>query len=300
MIKITNTKNKLKFGLGNAKLSSSIGTFSLPAGHTCPFANECLSKANRLTGKIVDGQHCKFRCFAASQEMIFTNVRHARWNNFDLLRFAGTVEKMAEMIQDSLPWGISIIRVHVSGDFFNEKYFLAWLNVAINNPHITFYGYTKCTPFLVKYKKYIPGNFRFTASKGGKCDSLIAKHKLKSAEVVFSVNEAKEKGLEIDHDDSHAFGGSESFALLLHGMQKAGTPAAEAMIALKKEGINGYGKYNQFRKAAQDTKKKVVIFVTVNNGEVYLPQKANQFKFMPKYDGMSRRSFLQSKGIAVL
>ena len=287
MSKNTNTNNKLKFGLGNAKLAATIGTFSLPAGHSCPFAKECLSKSDRVTGKIIDGAHCKFRCFAASQEMIFTNVRKMRWTNLEMLHFAGTMEKMAELIQNSLPWGISIIRVHVSGDYFSENYFLAWLNVAINNPHVTFYGYTKATPFLVKYKKYLPNNFRFTASKGGTCDSLIGKHKLKSAEVVFSVNEAKQKGLEIDHDDSHAFGDSGSFALLLHGMQKQGTDAAQALIALRKEGIMGYGKFNTFRKAAQDTQKKVVVYVTVKDGKVHLP-KAKKMLFTPKYDGVRK------------
>jgi Gene product 88 len=267
--------DKLTFGLGNAKLSSAIGTFSLPAGHSCPFAKECLSKANRLTGKIIDGQHCRFRCFAASQEMLFPTVRNARWRNFDLLRKTPTIESMAELIQKSLPWGINIIHVHVSGDFYSDKYFLAWLNVAYNNPHITFYGYTKATPLMVKYKKYFPSNFRFTASKGGTCDSLIAKHKLKSAEVVFSVQEAKDKGLEIDHDDSHAFGDSGSFALLLHGQQKAGTPARAALTALEKEGIMGYGKHNTFRKEIESS-RNLVIYVTLKNGDIVLPQKAKK------------------------
>ncbi len=286
---MNNNTNILKFGLGNAKLAPNIGTFSLPAGHTCPFAKECLSKANRLTGKIIDGQHCKFRCFAASQEMLFPTVRNARWHNFDLLREADTETKMAGLIQKSLPWGINIIRTHVSGDYYHAKYFFAWLNVALNNPHVTFYGYTKATPFLVEYKKYLPHNFRFTASKGGTCDSLIAKHKLKSAEVVFSVKEAKEKGLEIDHDDSHAFGDSGSFALLLHGMQPAGTEAAQAMTALKKEGITGYGKKNTFRKAIET--REIFMHFTLSGGKVVANKsKRAGWQFMPKYDGVRKLS----------
>ena len=147
----------LKFGFGNAKLSTAIATFSLPAGHSCPFAKDCLSKANRLTGKIIDGNHCQFRCFAASQECTYPSVRKSRWGNFDKLKGL-SVEKMTSIIQDSLPKGYTYVRVHVSGDFFNEKYFLAWLNIALNNPLTTFYGYTKCLPFLVKYKAYIPRN----------------------------------------------------------------------------------------------------------------------------------------------
>ena len=48
-------KNKIAFGLGNAKLAKSISTFSLPAGHSCPFARECLSKTDHLTGGLLMG-----------------------------------------------------------------------------------------------------------------------------------------------------------------------------------------------------------------------------------------------------
>lgn len=264
----TNTNKRLSFGNGNAKLSASIATFSLPAGHSCPFAKECLSKANRLTGKIVDGEHCKFRCFAASQEALYPSVRNSRWNNFEQLKAMSSVEKMTQHIQNHLPGGISFIRVHVSGDFFNEKYFLAWVNVAMNNPSITFYGYTKATPFLAKYKKQLPKNFRFTASKGGTCDNLIGNHKLRSAEVVFSVKEAEDKGLEIDHDDSHAMLGNKSFALLLHGTQPAGTEANVAWLKIKKT-VGGYS--NQSKRKALAT-KPAVVYLTIKNSSVSLPK----------------------------
>ena len=58
----------LRFGHGNAKLDPAVFTFSLPAGHFCPFANECRSKSNRLTGRIKDGPNTEFRCYAASSE----------------------------------------------------------------------------------------------------------------------------------------------------------------------------------------------------------------------------------------
>ena len=151
-------ENKLFFGKGNAKLSTAIGIFDLPAGWTCPQAEKCFAKANRETGILTDGPKSEFRCYAASLETVFTNVRNNRWNNLELLRKAGSVNNMANLIQDSLPNYISYIRIHSSGDFFSETYFLAWLNVALNNPSMVFYGYTKCLNFLVKYKKHIPKN----------------------------------------------------------------------------------------------------------------------------------------------
>lgn len=230
---------KLHFGLGNSKLADIIHTFSLPAGWTCPKANECLSKADRLTGRITDGEDCRFRCFAATNESRATTVRVARWRNFELLKSARTIQGMANLIQRSLPYGVIKVRVHVSGDFFSETYFLAWVNVAIANPTVIFYGYTKRCDLLAKYKGQLPANFRFTASKGGKCDNLIEKHNLKFAEVVFSTEEARRKGLEIDHDDSHAIEGDASFALLLHGTQPAGTEAGEAWKEIKRT-VGGY------------------------------------------------------------
>lgn len=233
--------NKLFFGLGNAKLSAAIATFALPAGHSCPGANECLCKSDRFTGKVTDGPESKFRCFSATSEARATTVRNARWRNFELLQEAKTVQGMADLINNSLPPFVGYVRVHVSGDFFNETYFKAWLNVAIANPAITFYTYTKSLAFLVKYKDQLPANFKIIASKGGKFDSLIAKHNLVSAEVVFSTEEARRKGLEIDHDDSLAIKGDKSFALLLHGTQSVGSLANEAWKVIMRT-VGGYAR----------------------------------------------------------
>jgi len=55
--------------------------------------------------------------------------------------------------------------------------------------------------------------------------------------VVFSEEEAAKLGLEIDHDDSHAYKGDKSFALLLHGTQPKGTMAAKAKNKLVTAGV---------------------------------------------------------------
>lgn len=259
----------LRFGIGNAKLSKSISTFSLPAGHTCPFAKECLSKSDRLTGRITDGKHCRFRCFAATGEARKPSVRKSRWHNYETIEEAGTIEKMGNIIQRSLPKAFDKFRVHVAGDFFSEKYFLAWLNVALSNPTKTFYGYTKALPFLVKYADYIPGNFRFTASRGGTCDNLIDKHSLRSAEVVFSVEEAIAKGLPIDHDDSYAISATRSFALLLHGTQPGGTPAATAWTKIMRT-VGGYNS-NGHNRVAEESPFSV--YISVKGGKIHIPSK---------------------------
>lgn len=234
--------DKLKFGKGNAKLSKDIYTFSLPAGHSCPFAFECKASADRSTGKIKDGKDQVFRCFAASQEALYPTARSSRWHNYDLLRNLKTVDKMSTLIVDSLPAKANTIRVHVSGDFFSQIYFDAWMAVARIFPKKKFYAYTKSIPYWLERRDTIPENFNLTSSKGGRTDVLIDLNKLKYAEVVFTEDQAKELNLELDHDDSHAYNGKKSFGLLIHGTQKKGSKAAVALSQLKKKGIKGYSK----------------------------------------------------------
>lgn len=228
----------LTFSRGNAKLGADIHTFSLPAGYSCPGALKCLSRADRKSGTITDGPLTEFRCFAASAEAVYPAVRISRWSNFELLKAAKTREAMRDLIADSLPNKATIIRVHVSGDFFSEDYFLAWMDVASARPDIRFYAYTKSLPFWRKLQEFVPENFVLTASLGGKFDDYAAG--FKTARVVFSEEQAAALGIEIDHDDTHAYDGKEDFALLLHGVQPKGTAAAAALNQLKKEGHTGY------------------------------------------------------------
>lgn len=230
----------LKFGKGNAKLGKSIHTFSLPAGWSCPGANECKSKVVIVDGKrkVEDGPDCKFRCFAASSEVVYTKTYEARQHNFEALKGL-TGYEMTRLIQDSLPKRAKYVRLHVSGDFFSQAYFDAWIEVARCHPNILFYAYTKSLNYWVarfSLINLIPANFVLTASVGGRYDSLISTYNLRSARVVFSEEEAAKLGLPIDHDDSHAMKPKGNFALLLHGTQPKNSEAAAAKKALKGKG----------------------------------------------------------------
>jgi hypothetical protein len=240
---------KLTFGKGNAKLHGGIATFSLPAGYSCPFADKCLAKADRETGRVQDGANQEFRCFSASAEAVFAIVRNSRWHNFETLK-GRTTEEMTEILAKNISLVREpLIRIHVSGDFFSQDYFDAWLNVAKMFPRKVFYAYTKSIPFWIARMGENPKNFRLIASEGGKYDELIKKFNLKSAKVVYSEADAKRQGLKIDEDDSLASGKSQkSFALLLHGTQKAGTLAAKALSALFAEGKTGYGNGSYFKR----------------------------------------------------
>ena len=252
----------LKFSKANAKTQAlkndseladyltgkrKIYSLDLLSGYSCPYAEKCLSKAVQLpTGKrkIRDGKKTEFRCFSASQEVQYTNVYNSRKHNFDLLRNLH-FEDMVELINGSLPKNTGIVRIHVAGDFFSRQYLDAWYIVALRNPKILFYAYTKSLRFWVGGVTEMPTlhNFVLTASYGGRDDHMIDEFNLRSAKVVFSEAEAAELELEIDHDDSHAAKPSlrdQDFALLIHGTQPAGS---EASTALKK--LKGKGSYSR-------------------------------------------------------
>ena len=234
-----------------------IYSFDLISGHSCPFAETCLSKVMLTDGErvvsplkrlvnnlvkwkriIVDGAKTKFRCFSASQEALLTNTYNKRLNNFEALRHK-TTDEMVAIISDIMPNDLGIGRIHVAGDFFNKKYFRAWIQVAILNPDRLFYAYTKSLPYWLENLGNIPDNLILTASYGGRCDNLIDQLNLRSAIVVYSYEQAEKLGLEVDHDDSHAANPltkNEDFALMIHGIQPAGSEAAVAISTLKRKG----------------------------------------------------------------
>lgn len=230
----------LKFGTTNAKLrNSKTADFSLPAGYSCPGAKECLAWFDRDERKLKDGPDAKHRCFAASLEAAFPSVRNSVDRNMALLKAAKTAAGMAELIDMSLPSRFyENIRIHADGDFFSQAYLEAWIQVAVTNPRRVFYAYTKSLPLWVKLRDTMPRNFVLTASYGGKWDSLIEPNGFRSARVVLHPDEAELLGLEIDHDDSLARnpdGGD--FALIIHGVQPAGSPPAAAIKRLKSENV---------------------------------------------------------------
>jgi len=232
-----------------AKLAKRLGTqvysFDMLSGVTCPFAHDCHSKAVvRADGSrtIQDGKHTLFRCFSASQEVAYTNVFLARRANTDFILplAAQSPMKAAAALVAGLPDDAGCVRIHVAGDFKLLNYFDAWIEAANRRPDIRFYAYTKSLPFWAKRLDVLPSNFLLTASRGGKADRLIEEYGFREARVVFSESEANVLGLEVDHDDSHAALPGPSFALLIHGIQPAGSEAGKAVRALR--GVGSYSR----------------------------------------------------------
>jgi hypothetical protein len=76
------------------------------------------------------------------------------------------------------------VRIHDAGDFYNDEYLLAWLEIARQTPDVTFYAYTK---EVSRFKRLVepncPTNFRYLYSMGGKEDHLVDKEVDRHADV---------------------------------------------------------------------------------------------------------------------
>ncbi len=232
----------LKMSKGNKKLPKTTGIISLPAGITCPGSNTCKAWAvmNDKTNKreLKRGDESLFTCFAASEELRYPNVFNSRRYNYNLINsyvIKKDLKGLTDLINRSIQANrknINKVRIHESGDFFNIIYLKAWLNVAKLNKDLKFYCYSKSLNFFLEV--LLPNNFYMVASYGSRHDYLIDQGYFpKYSKVVFSEDEAKRLGLEIDKDDSLCFG-NKPFGLLLHGLQEKNTASAIALREIKR------------------------------------------------------------------
>ena len=236
-------ENLLRFSFGNAKLPETTAIFDLPAGYSCPGARKCRSRFDRKKGKIVDGRHTEFRCYAATQETR-PNVRQRRDYNYNLIKASNNIPGL---LIDSLNYRLerktTHVRWHSSGDFFSYDYAKAILIAAEETPDLTHYFYTKS--LLLFLEVPLPSNVFLTASWGGKHDKLIEDgHFPRNSRVVYTEGQAAELGLAVDHDDSHAYTGKpHAFCHLVHGTQPKGSVAGQCIRLRQKKGeFVGYSK----------------------------------------------------------
>ena len=171
--------------------SGIVYEWNLPTGHSCPFAKECLVKVDRNTGKF-ENKSGEYYCYASRSER-FPAVREHRWKNYEFILSGGI---------PILPKNAKSIRIHASGDFFNQQYFDLWLKICVENPNVEFWAYTKSLKYWINRLDSIPKNLVLTASAGGRNDELINKYKLKHSIVV--ENKDLAIGMPIDYNDDIA------------------------------------------------------------------------------------------------
>lgn len=114
---------------GNKKLDKSILGWSIPPIKTCMNCSDC-----------------KKDCYAMKSYRLYPNTKKA-WDRNHFLAASGD---HAQLIIDQLnrTKNVSAVRIHVSGDFFNQTYLDSWVYIAKMLPNLRFYGYTKVMDLL--------------------------------------------------------------------------------------------------------------------------------------------------------
>lgn len=199
----------MKFIKKNKYYTGIVYEFNLPSGYSCPFAEQCLVKVDKVTGKFINKSK-QYKCYSASAKR-FPAVRKSRWDNYEYVKM-----KNIPIIPDDC----KAIRIHASGDFFSQEYFDMWIKICNKNPNIEFWAYTKSINYWINQINNIPDNLVLTASYGGKYDNLISEYNLKNVKVYKNINNVP-LGIPIDYNDDLARNKNiKEFALLDNSYNK--------------------------------------------------------------------------------
>jgi hypothetical protein len=137
---------------------------------------------------------CAQLCYARSGTYNFSNVKKAHTRNLESIVDdpEGWKNQLTNELKAKRYQGGKSVRIHDSGDFFTEQYFLLWLDIAKENPHVFFYAYTKEVAMVKKHE--LPHNFVIIFSMGGTQDHLVDKEKDRHADVFPSIEALEEAG----------------------------------------------------------------------------------------------------------
>lgn len=113
-----------KIAKGNAKLGKGIYVWSLPAGITCPGkSNLCARLCYAMKHRFATGRYF----WGVLQNWLIACTPFFVWWIIARLRALRCI----------------VVRVHVSGDFFNATYVRQWITIAKALPDRSFYAYTR-------------------------------------------------------------------------------------------------------------------------------------------------------------
>lgn len=135
---------KQELSSGNLKLDAEIGVWDLPCYKTCPESTE----------------FCRKFCYAKKAEGQYDAPLKTRVKKYLTSLEGGFVDRMVDSIKQV---EFQIVRVHGSGDFYDEKYFKKWIEIAKRCPETQFFAFTKAYKTLEGLKDK-PDNFEFLGS----------------------------------------------------------------------------------------------------------------------------------------
>lgn len=108
----------------NVKLGPRIASWSLPVVVTCPGASrECLKT-----------------CYARRGRLQFGNVTRSHERNRKLAESREFVSWMSAELRSQC---VDVLRLHVAGDFYDNKYIRRWQRIIAANRQVRFFAYTR-------------------------------------------------------------------------------------------------------------------------------------------------------------
>jgi len=119
------TQRKI-LSLGNRKLQDDIAIFNLPHRRTCPGATP----------------ECKKYCYAQKAERLYKATLPYRELNFKTSKTKHFVKDVIAALSN-IQHKVRAVRIHESGDFYNQEYLNKWVEIAKAFPKIIFTAYTK-------------------------------------------------------------------------------------------------------------------------------------------------------------
>jgi hypothetical protein len=134
----------IKLSNGNSKTGKGVLIFNIPAVTTCPGAT----------------QQCKKSCYAMKAQRMYPATRKQREENLVEAVKTSFVSDMVEVLNTNV--FNSHVRIHESGDFFNQSYLDKWVAIAKKCKGKKFLAYTKS--FHLDFSK-APKNLTIILSK---------------------------------------------------------------------------------------------------------------------------------------
>lgn len=202
-----------KWTNGNEKLNKDNGGtyniigFGIPADYDFQANGETLNTCPSALA-------CRAVCYAKQGRYAMPNVVNARKHNLDYSLTDGFVAGVVADLQRMRK--VNTVRIHDSGDFYNQEYFNKWCDIARALPHIIFYAYTKTLTLSWENK---PDNLVITQSLGGKHDALVNMSLPHSR--IFSTHEDRIRAGYVDGNvnDVPAIEGQVLIGLVYHGQK---------------------------------------------------------------------------------
>lgn len=133
---------------------------------------------------------------AGWEEAMLQELSHRRYRYQNVVREVPGIDPwlLDADIRDWMLGGGAAVRVHDSGDFFNDEYLLAWMRIADAVPDVLFYAYTKEVSRFRRLAADSPANFRYLFSLGGKEDYLVDQENDRHADVFATAEEMVSNG----------------------------------------------------------------------------------------------------------